>query len=134
MSRLRVVEDVDVEKGSEKVLGSVLGEGSQKGSEKGACYGFSEEHQGLSRALLGWKPLTSTLLSLTSTLVFRSGGSPFQGSEKAHRTLAHKTLSGHPGGPGNGLRVKTQRVETSENFSEESNLPRRFRRYPEKKL
>ena len=32
---------------------------------------------------------------------------------------------------GNGLRVKTQRVKTSENFSEESNLPRRFRRYPE---
>ena len=27
----------------------------------------------------------------------------------------------------NGLRVKTQRVKTSENFSEESNLPRRFR-------
>ena len=33
--------------------------------------------------------------------------------------------------PGSGLRVKTQRVKTSENFSEESNLPRRFRRYPE---
>ena len=32
---------------------------------------------------------------------------------------------------GNDLRVKTQRVKTSENFSEESNLPRRFRRYPE---
>ena len=32
---------------------------------------------------------------------------------------------------GNGLRVKTQRANTSENFSEESNLPRRFRRYPE---
>ena len=32
---------------------------------------------------------------------------------------------------GNGLRVKTQRVKTSETFSEESNLPRRFRRYPE---
>ena len=32
---------------------------------------------------------------------------------------------------GNGLRVKTRRVKTSENFSEESNLPRRFRRYPE---
>ena len=31
----------------------------------------------------------------------------------------------------NGLRVKTQRVKTSENFSEESNLPRRFRRYPD---
>ena len=28
---------------------------------------------------------------------------------------------------GNGLRVKTQRVKTSEDFSEESNLPRRFR-------
>ena len=33
--------------------------------------------------------------------------------------------------PENGLRVKTLRVKTSENFSEESNLPRRFRRYPE---
>ena len=32
---------------------------------------------------------------------------------------------------GNGLGVKTQRVKTSENFSEESNLARRFRRYPE---
>ena len=32
---------------------------------------------------------------------------------------------------GNGFRVKTQRVKTSENFSEESNLPQRFRRYPE---
>ena len=31
----------------------------------------------------------------------------------------------------NGIRVKTQRVKTSKNFSEESNLPRRFRRYPE---
>ena len=31
----------------------------------------------------------------------------------------------------NGLRVKTQRVKTSENFSEESNLPRRCRRYAE---
>ena len=27
-------------KGSEKVLGRVLGKGSQKASEKGACYGF----------------------------------------------------------------------------------------------
>ena len=27
-------------KGSEEVLGRVLGQGSQKGSEKGACYGF----------------------------------------------------------------------------------------------
>ena len=27
--------------------------------------------------------------------------------------------------------VKAQRVKTSENFSEESNVPRRFRRYPE---
>ena len=34
-------------------------------------------------------------------------------------------------GTGKGLRVKTQRAKTSENFSEESNLPRRFRRYPE---
>ena len=33
---------------------------------------------------------------------------------------------------GNGLRVKTQRVKTSENFSEENNLPRRFWRYPER--
>ena len=32
---------------------------------------------------------------------------------------------------GNGLRVKTQRVKTHENLSEESNLPRRLRRYPE---
>ena len=30
--------------------------------------------------------------------------------------------------------VKTQRVNTSENFSEESNLPRRFRRYPENSI
>ena len=29
------------------------------------------------------------------------------------------------------LKAKTQRVKTSENLSEESNLPRRFRRYPE---
>ena len=28
-------------KGSENVLGRVLGEGSQKVSEKGACYGFT---------------------------------------------------------------------------------------------
>ena len=32
---------------------------------------------------------------------------------------------------GNGLWVKTQRAKTSENFSEESSLPRRFQRYPE---
>ena len=32
---------------------------------------------------------------------------------------------------GNGLRVKTPRAKTSENFSEDCNLPRRFRRYPE---
>ena len=32
---------------------------------------------------------------------------------------------------GNGSRVKSQRAKTSENLSEESNLPRRFRRYPE---
>ena len=32
---------------------------------------------------------------------------------------------------GKGLRVRTSRIKTSENSSEESNLPRRFRRYPE---
>ena len=32
---------------------------------------------------------------------------------------------------GNNLTVKTQRVKTSENFSEESNFPWRFRRYPD---
>ena len=32
---------------------------------------------------------------------------------------------------GNGLRVRTERVKTSKNISEEKHLPRRFRRYPE---
>ena len=38
-------------KGSENVLGRVLGEGSQKGSEKGACYGFYSEERVLRRVL-----------------------------------------------------------------------------------
>ena len=43
-------------------------------------------------------------------------------------TQADKLLQAYAG---KGLGVKAQRVKTSENFSEESNLPRRFRRYPE---
>ena len=33
-------------KGSEKVLGRVLGKSSQKGSQKAACYGFYSEKKG----------------------------------------------------------------------------------------
>ena len=34
------------QKGSDKVLGTVLGKGSQKGSEKVACYGIHSQNTG----------------------------------------------------------------------------------------
>ena len=47
-----------------------------------------------------------------------------QEARKALKSLTRLSLAAQSG---NGLRVKTQRVKTSEKFSEESNLPRRFR-------
>ena len=77
-------------------------------------------------------------LSKLCTVPFALTKTPERASTEGARvgSLRGFLILWHGFGPGfsfsgNGLRVKTQRVKTSENFSEESNLPRRFRRYAE---
>ena len=98
-------------------------------------------------ALHGLRALDEPLISLGKkgkTLKKRGHSLQRKKARKPKKTKERKQGQGNIGigkrivatfGPkassGNGLRVKTQRVKTSETFSEESNLPRRFRRYPE---